>query len=1280
MYEAIDHHRALRVALKVLRDMRPNAIYRFKREFRSLQGITHRNLVRLGELVEEDGSWFFTMEYIEGTDIVSYVADPQPSPTDDDQDALARYRARREKRPPKFDESRLRNSFSQLVRGLSTLHRTARAHRDVKPSNTRVTAEGRVVLLDYGLVAADQPSQLSGEVIVGTVSYMAPEQAASTPVTAAADWYSIGTMLYKILAGRLPFNGLPLQILTDKQLYEPRPPTEHVADLPSDLAQLCMDLLRTDPAERPTGEQILERLGMGPASAPEPGPELRSPMGPLFVGRTDELATLERAFDELAEQPGLPFEWEHLPQLPESGDSGDSGEMAEMGEMATASRATTFYICGNSGTGKSALIDYLTRRIEADTKKVVVLAGRCYEHETIPYKAFDGVVDRLVRYLRNLSDQKRAQLLPPQPGLLRRLFPVFRELKSATRDPLIQGSDPHTLRSQAFATLRSLFWRLSQQRHVVVVIDDIQWADEDSLLLLTELLRPPNPPRLFTLLASRVPLAELWPASLGSSPIQVREIPIGPLAPDAATELAERLLQQAGHTADPSPGDIASEAGGHPMFIAELARYATAHGDSSAAASPTGDTGRAESSRILLDNALWRRIGSLPDEAGAVMAIVALADSPLSWETIRRAANAEPAAFARSVAELRAARLIKGSVQRGAGYIEPYHDRIRESVLAHLQPAERQSYHGSIASALEAAAQSAQPAASSPRAAEDQAARRLVDRPESLRALARHLEHAGETERAARYAERAAALSSEALAFEKAAQLYRAALRLGDHDAEHERGLRLLLAEALANSGRRIEAADEYLSASRDAERRVQLTCRTRAAEYLLTTGHVERGQAVLDDLLRDMSIPAYATSRRALSGLLWNSTVVRLRGFRWHEDPDIDPDALLELDVCMSIAKYSMIDLIRGVAFHAKSLRMALALGEPARICRALAQEGAFMASMALGSRRRAIRLLAMARDIAKQSDDPYLTGWVAGTQAIAELVQGNFVDCVALLERANRFFAQSPGATWEMATANLMYIWAIAAMGRFADLQEVFDRDVRSAAQRGDRYTETYTRCYGNIVWLARDRPKDAIADLDSLPWAPSKDAYLAHNYYDLRARVEHALYAGTAARAREELRGKFDAFDRSLFAKLWFMRAEAGWLRARLALSAATDADPATRATLLAQAERQARRLERQRPRYAPVWAALIRAGVAAQRHDDPAARQALGRALDLAEERSMGFCAAAARWRLARMSPATSSSSAQETKRAEIASLCQAWMRAQGVVCPERFVEIAAPGWP
>src|SRR3982751_388800 len=247
VYEAHDRETDRVLALKALTRTEASDIFRFKREFRALADVAHPNLVSLYEFMSDGQFWFFTMELVRGVSFIEYVRPGfrtrslhhsgfatliKNDDTDDAPDHEAdtvefdldqspthgKSSSSLAQLPPTLlDESRLRFAIKQLAEGLHGLHETGKLHRDIKPSNVLVTREGRVVVLDFGLVAELGPLGLaSTNESVGTPAYAPPEPAAALPVSQAGDWYSVGVMLFEALARRLPFEGRPLEILIAK--------------------------------------------------------------------------------------------------------------------------------------------------------------------------------------------------------------------------------------------------------------------------------------------------------------------------------------------------------------------------------------------------------------------------------------------------------------------------------------------------------------------------------------------------------------------------------------------------------------------------------------------------------------------------------------------------------------------------------------------------------------------------------------------------------------------------------------------------------------------------------------------------------------------------------------------------------------------------------------------------------------------------------------------------------------------------------------------------------
>ncbi len=314
---------------------------------------------------------------------------------------------------------RLRRGLTQLVAAVASLHRAGLLHRDIKPSNIMVTAEERLVLLDFGLAAelGGDDAYLSIDAnLVGTVAYMSPEQASVQRVTQASDCYSVGVVLYEALTGRVPFAGSALDILLAKREQDPPPPSVLVAEVPEDLNQLCVDLLQRNAEDRPTAEAILQRLTAAGvetyrATVAAAATIEKTPL----VGRDQHLATLQACY----------------------------GEMGQ-------GQAVLVFVHGNSGMGKSALLQEFCDRVRRQAP-AVVLSGRCYEQESVPFKALDSLIDSLCNYLRRLPRAEADVLMPRDIQALMRVFPVLGRVEAVYDAPRrsLEGLDQQELRRRA---------------------------------------------------------------------------------------------------------------------------------------------------------------------------------------------------------------------------------------------------------------------------------------------------------------------------------------------------------------------------------------------------------------------------------------------------------------------------------------------------------------------------------------------------------------------------------------------------------------------------------------------------------------------------------------------------------------------------------------------------------------------------------------------------------------------------------------------------------------
>lgn len=1181
VFEAFDHESDSSVALKVLPVLEPEALLRFKNEFRLLRDIRHPNLVRLRELFEEHGRWFFTMELVDGVDFLAHV------------------------RPGSYiDPVRLTAALHQLASGLETVHAAGRVHRDVKPSNILVTNEDRVVLLDFGVAAEVGPAErftVTGQ-MVGTVAYMAPEQASDEPVSPAADWYAVGILLYEALTGNIPFRGSPAQILTKKlQSAPPSLPTEAAgASEVVELERLWHDLLQPDPTQRPSGREVLARLGSKLASRPHAMP-VREAVAPFvpFVGRKVELEALDAMFG-----------------------------------ATRAGNGVTVLIHGESGAGKSALLARFADVLRQREPDMVVLAGRCYERESVPYRALDGAVDSLTQLMVRMPRRDAAVLVPANAALLCEVFPVLLRVEAfaAAPAPRHRVLDPQERRTRVFAALRELFFRLAERRPTLIAIDDLQWSDADSLALLREILRQPEAPSLLLAVTVRPP------APVFALPGDVREIRLGRLLPDEARELAAALL---GDEAASVAGSIGEGAEGHPLFIHALARHVRMHGQAPGLA-------------LQLDDAIRTQVAAFEAPARRVVEVVAIAAAPITLVAASRAADVDMQELERLASSLAAANLVRTSGARSEDLIEPYHDRVREAVAARIEATARRDLHERLATAL-------------------------TETDAHSEVLAIHWRCAGDLPRAARYAVAAADDATRALAFERAVRLYRWALEVEPATPAERCELEAKLGDALANAGRGAEAAEAYLSASRtanaagtDALEVFRLT--RRAAEELLRSGRFDLGLETLRKILTEVGVKVARTLARALLSILGRRALVRLRGLGFVErDVRVIPaHQLARADACWAaVMGLALSDFIRGMDFQTRHLLLALRAGEPLRIVRALAFEACYTASYGVSTRRRTARLLEATRSLAARLDHPLAIAWLPFAQGVCAWLEGRFKTGLSASDEAERMLRdRCTGVTWELSAIQMFAHWCLWARGEYGELSQRVAHHLREAEERGDLFAVSTLRTgLPNAIWLAADEPARALEETQAATRAWSQQGFHLQHFWDLLSRGDISLYVRDGRVAYGELMGRWTALARSLLLRVQIDAVLSYSLRGRCALAAAAQSSGAERRRLLRDADRSARRLERERVAYSTALAGLLRAGAASLRGERLRAAKLYELADGALNAVDMSLHAAAARRRRGEILGGEQGGA--------LVSAADEFARSRGITRPERMAAVLAP---
>jgi len=248
VYLAEDQELGRRVAIKILNDRHADDeqfVERFRREAKNAAGLSHPNIVSIYDRGEAEGTYYIAMEYIDGRSLKELIISRGPAPI-----SIA------------VDYAR------QILAALRFAHRNGIVHRDIKPHNSIVDAEGRVKVTDFGIARAGTSQMTETGSIIGTAQYLSPEQARGAQVDQRSDLYSLGVVLYELLTGSVPFTGdTPVEIAMKHLAAAPEPPSAKRPDVPHALDMVVLRALAKDPADRYQSademDSDLERVARG---------------------------------------------------------------------------------------------------------------------------------------------------------------------------------------------------------------------------------------------------------------------------------------------------------------------------------------------------------------------------------------------------------------------------------------------------------------------------------------------------------------------------------------------------------------------------------------------------------------------------------------------------------------------------------------------------------------------------------------------------------------------------------------------------------------------------------------------------------------------------------------------------------------------------------------------------------------------------------------------------------------------------------------------------------
>jgi class 3 adenylate cyclase/tetratricopeptide (TPR) repeat protein len=717
---------------------------RARREAEAMRKLgDHPQVVPVLDTGETDGNPFIVSRYMPGGDVESLLA------------AAGGH----------LEVGRAVDIAVDVTRALEHAHSRGIVHRDLKPANVWIDDDGHGRLGDFGLATTEARTRMSRGSLVGTVAYLPPEQALGEGTGPESDLYSLGALLYEMLTGQPPFPGDDAVSIISQHLHaDPVPPSRHNPDVTEALDRVVLRLLAKRREDRPaSAAEARERLlAAMEEPAVEPSEEravnpLEALAGGVFVGRERELERLRDAAD-----------------------------------AALAGRGSLQLLVGEPGIGKTRAAEELATY--ARVRGARVYWGRCREDEGAP--AYWPWVQAIRSYARDADPVALAWQLGAGAAEVAKLIPEIAEKLDI--EPGKVG-ETEEARFRLFDSVTTLLLAAARDRPLVIVLDDLHWADEPSLLLLRFAAREVGSSGLLILgtyrdveLGRHHPLARVLGEISGSE--TSAKIPLRGLTVGAV----ERYIEMTSGGASP-PGlaeAVQEQTDGNPFFVGEVVRLLASEGKLTA-----GGTAAELQIPQGVREVIGRRLDRLSDATNEALRVAAVIGREFEEELVYRVAGMSEAELATAAGEAIAERLVTDLGDRRFSFA---HALVRDTLYQELSPAKRSALHERTALAVE------------------EVCGDHVD--ERLGELAHHFLEAaprGDLVKAIDYAQRAGAQDMEQLAYEDAVDVYGRALEVLElMDAPDEKlrcKLLLALGGAEAKSARVADAREAFERAAESA-------------------------------------------------------------------------------------------------------------------------------------------------------------------------------------------------------------------------------------------------------------------------------------------------------------------------------------------------------------------------------------------------------------------------------------------------------------------------------
>ncbi len=711
-------------------------VRRVRREAQAMGRLgDHRNVVSVYDVGQEERDLYIVAQYMAGGDV---------------QTLLQRSESHR------LPVAQALRIALDVCAALDHAHERGVVHRDIKPGNVWLDAEEAARLGDFGLALALDRTRITQEgTMVGTAAYMAPEQAVGGGATARSDLYALGAMLYEMLAGRPPFLGDDAVAVISQHINTlPVKPSWHNPEVGRDLDALVLRLLAKDPEERPESARAvaaelrrIREAGAAPEEEEAPDEEIQPAEAGRFIGRQRELEQLKAAL-----------------------------------ARALSGEGSTVMLVGEPGIGKTRLAEEFA--VYAKLRGAQVLMGRCYEGGVaVPYLPF---VEAFRQYVRSRPDEAlREELGAGAPEVATLVSEIRRRLPDLPEAPPLEG-DAERLR--LFDSVASFVRSAAAANPLVLILDDLHWADKPTLLLLQFLARGIARERVLLVGGYRdVELERTHPLGDIVAALRREQLYERVLLRGLSFEEVKHLLRARGGQEPPDAlvQRLLDETEGNPFFVEEVLRHLVEIGALRREEGQwVGDLSAIEENIPEgVREVIGRRLSRLGEGTNRMLTVASALPGGFSYDLLGRVGEADEEALLDALDEALRARLVVERKEAGRGVYEFTHALIRQTLYGELSTPRRVRLHRRIGEALE------EIHAASPEP--------------HLGELAYHFfqaVQAGEAEKAVSYSRRAAERALSGMAYEEAAAHCDRALQALDFAAAPEETERCELLLALGEA------------------------------------------------------------------------------------------------------------------------------------------------------------------------------------------------------------------------------------------------------------------------------------------------------------------------------------------------------------------------------------------------------------------------------------------------------------------------------------------------